>query len=186
MDSDNFRRPTFPFMYEEPNVTLVETRATQAVLPQEKFTGPTEDSRYPGWAAPMQDGRLITDYRPQCELNIPVGTQSATRNWMQKNAKRLIDESRKRNVVVTGAGQPYESSTVMPSYAFVSCDINRCVFSPAEKRGVGIERQESVPPLFGTFAPSQPSSGHSEVSYGTSTNLTTMYEGGRNTIRGKY
>ena len=186
MDLQGFRLPQSPFFYTQPPTYLVETRARQAVLPEQKDTNPTPDSRYAGWAAPMEDARLTTDYRSQCEMNIAPEYQFASKQFMQHNAKELIYESRRRQVALTGAGQEYDSTIEMPPVAYVKCDTFSCKTTPGISNGVGIERRETVPPLFGTFAPSRPSRGPSEVQYGSTKNLTTHFEGGRNTIRGKF
>ena len=76
MDSKLFRLPTKPNLYQNSQAHYVMPNGFQTV--------PTEDLRYPGWAAPVEDGRLFTDYRSQCEKNIPVEKQEKTRVWMRK------------------------------------------------------------------------------------------------------
>jgi hypothetical protein len=129
----------------------------------------------------MEDGRLVTDYRAHCEVNMPTGTQFASRRFMQKNAEDLIRQSRTRQANLTGAGLAYDSATEMPAVAFVKCDTAECRFSRGTPTGVGIERTEGCPELFGTFARSKPS-----WSKPAAPPLTKRYEGRRNTPRGNF
>jgi hypothetical protein len=172
-----FREPQSPWFFSQPPTTLVDIRAsTVAVAPRK--TLPTPDNRYPKWAAPMQDARLVTDYRSQCELNIPTGMQYATRLFMQRNADSIISQSRKRLAQSTGAGNSYDSSTLMPAESYVKCDTVSCSFTAGDAYGVGVERKESTPHLFGTF-----SQGYGSVLPASKPSITHVYEGGRNSIR---
>jgi hypothetical protein len=177
MDLDGFRKPQSPFFFNQPPTYLVEVPVKNRVLPI-KTTEPTPDNRFPGWAAPMSDGRLITDYRPHCALNFPTGTQFASRQFLTKNAESIMEMSRKRHSEWTGAGRSYDSVTVVPPVAYVKCDGVDCGYTPGSEGGVGVERVEKVPQLFGTFA-------YSGKSWGKPAEplLTTRYEGGRNTPR---
>jgi hypothetical protein len=142
---------------------------------------PAADNRYPGWAAQMSDARVTTDYRPNCSKNIPTGQQFVTRGWMQRNADELMELSRNRQAETVGAGRSYDSRIEAAPAAYVKCDLNGCEFSVANPGGIGVERKEYVPPLFGTFAGSEP---HSSVR--DDPMLTEIYEGGRNTVRGRF
>lgn len=180
MDVNGFREAQSPWFFSQPPTYLVETRSTKAAIVQ-KQTLPTQDNRFPGWAAPMNDGRIITDYRSQCELNIPTGMQAASRQFMQRNAVDIIHKSRDRQILATGAGLPYDASTVMPPLGYVSCDEFNCRVTPNLQKGVGIERVEGCPKLFGTFAESRPS-----IVNPIKPMITQKYEGGRNTVRGVF
>jgi len=180
MDLNEFRTPQSPFFFTQPNEYLVETRAKYIAAPSKTIT-PAEDNRYPGWAAPMEDGRLVTDYRTHCAVNLPTGTQFASRGWMQKNAIEMISLSRQRQVAQAGAARPHDSSTVMPPNSFIQCDPADCGYSPNVEQGIGVERKDSAAPLFGTFAPSYLSWEKLPAPPGT-----TVYEGGRNTVRGNF
>jgi hypothetical protein len=180
MDINGFREAQSPFFFTQPPTYLVETRAKQAALPK-KNTLPTPDSRFPTWAAPMEDGRLATDYRARCEVNIPAGQQYASRQFMQKNADSLMRQSLQRQAESSGAGSRYDSSTEVPALAYVRCDTLNCGYIPNDPTGVGIERREGCPELFGTFAQSRPT-----LMKPTQPPLTQIYEGGRNTPRGNF
>jgi hypothetical protein len=179
MDSDGFRTPQSPWFFTQPAQVLIEANAVNRVAPK-KGSDPTPDNRFPGWAAVMDDGRLATDYRPRCAVNIPTGSQYATRQFMQANGEALMNQSRQRQAALTGAGLAYDSSTEVPPVAYVTCAATgKCGYQPNMPRGVGIERSEPIPELFGTFASSRPSMWRPAAPRGT-----TKYEGGRNTPRG--
>jgi hypothetical protein len=182
MDINGFREAQSPWFFSQPPETLVDTRAKAlAVPPSKKYQPPTQDNRFPGWAGPMDDGRLVTDYRAHCEVNMPTGTQYAGRRFLQRNAEQLMDASRRRQVELTGASLSYDSKTELPPVAYVKCDTFECRMSKGDPRGLGMERTEGCPPLFGTFATSKPS-----WSKPAAPALTTRFEGGRNTPRGVF
>jgi hypothetical protein len=180
MDEEGYRLPQSPWFFSKPSKQHVAQQARAATVPKQS-TLPTQDSRYAGWAAPMNDGRLVTDYRSQCEANIPTGMQFATRSFLQTHAEEIMHMARTRHVEQTGASLPYNSVVTMPARRYVKCDTLQCYAKDGFEKGLGTERIESVPELFGTFspryatsyAPSQPS-------------LTRKYEGGRNTVRGVF
>jgi hypothetical protein len=182
MDINGFREPQSPWFFTQPPTTLVDIRNSQINTQAQKKTLPTQDNRYPGWAAQMNDGRLITDYRSKCEANIPAGYQYATRLFMQRNADAIMSQSRKRQAQNTGAGLSYDPSTEMPADEFVKCDSAQCTMrlSGGTYDGVGITRvPEAVPELFGTFSEKSAS-----MFTARKPSLTTVEEGGRNTVRG--
>lgn len=174
MDADGYRLPQSPWFFTKPDARAVEQ---QAVL--KKITTPTQDVRYPGWAAPMNDGRLVTDYRSRCEVNVPVGLQFATKSFLQKHAENIIHTSRKRQAEQSGAGLSHNSAVGMPAKRYVKCDTMQCFTKAGATRGVGTERLESVPELFGTFSES-----YASMAAPSQPMLTRKYEGGRNTPRG--
>ena len=177
MDLNGFREAQSPWFFSQPPTYLVETRTTQS-QPITRQTSPAEDNRYPGWAGQMSDGRLLTDYRSQCQLNIPTGMQFASRQFMQRNAVEIINTSRNRLVAATGASTAARASTEMPPASYVSCDPFTCHRIKASPHGTGVERKEGCPELFGTFA--EPTI----FGFTHTPPITTKFEGGRNTIRG--
>lgn len=176
MDVNGFREAQSPFFFNQPPTYLVEVTTARVALPPQKTTLPTPDSRFPGYAAPMSDGRGITDYRAHCETSIPSHQSYAVRHWMQRNGDQILTTSRARQAAATGAGRPM-ADTEMPARSFVQCDPQVCARQAGSPIGVGQVRRETVPPLFGTFG----GSGR----FGTTPRvpLTTNYEGGRNTPR---
>ena len=180
MDLDGFREPQSPWFFSQPPTYLTETRVQQLIAPK-KNTDPTMDNRFPGWAAPMEDARLVTDYRPKCAVNIPAGEQFATRKFLQKNADSIIQQSRNRQAEKTGAGMAFDSRTDIPTQSIVFCTPDECGYQPNVLEGVGTSRSEPVPTLFGTFAMSRAS-----FMEPAKPSLTQRQEGGRNSIRGMF
>ncbi len=89
MDSQFFRIPTQPNYYFGISPYEAERTAYKTAVSQ-RNTFPTPDSRFPGYAAPMDDGRLVTDYRPHCNENVPAGVQFPVKEWVTKNRKSLL------------------------------------------------------------------------------------------------
>lgn len=179
MDVNGFREAQSPFFFTQPPETLIETQV-KSVNVATRNTVPTPDNRYPGYAAMMQDGRLITDYRPNCSQNVPTGTQYPSRLWLQRNANTIISLSRDRLEKQTGAGMTYDASIELDPIAYVVCESGNCGYIPSTNpHGLGIERKDRAAPLFGTWSKSSPAYGKKDPQM-----LTTFYEGGRNTVRG--
>ena len=187
MDINGFRTPQSPWFFTQPPTTLVDIRNSERTPEKQTKSLPTQDNRYPGWAAPMNDGRLVTDYRSRCELKVPAGSQFATRLFMQRNADSIMSQSRKRQAINTGAGLSYDGTTEIPAAEYVKCSTSECKIRPAfselggQAEGVGIVRIEGVPPLFGTFSAKSAS-----ILSPAKHSLTQVQEGGRNSVRGKF
>jgi len=178
MDAKLFRIPTEPNFYGPLQATtpVVRTHTDNGILP-------APDSRFPGWAGPMSDARLVTDYSSHCSKNIPVGKQHPTTLWMQRNADELINYSRAGTAIKVGSIFPFDNDVVPPPIATVSCTRSKCTRTATDAQGgIGIERHESeLPELFGTFSsdPYNLSTAPPARTAGTS-----RYEGGRNSLRG--
>jgi len=154
--------------------------AGQKIEAPEKKIVPLEDVRYPGFASPMEDGRLVTDYKSHCANNVaPSKYGNSIRSWSQHNADALIQTSRHRQAQRSGA-YFYNEKTTVPPKQLQRCDAFDCTFSATGlKNGLGLMRDEIVPSLFGTFAKPNQNAPPKRVF------LTDVYEGGRNSIRGK-
>jgi hypothetical protein len=179
MDAKLFRLPTTPNYY-----AAAATANPFDITAKSRFTQlPTEDSRFPGFAAPVSDGRLVSDYASQCEKNIPAGKQFATKEWMTKNAVEIINVGRQRFAQQTGAIYGTDRSTVPPPAMKVTCTSAGCKRQVTEiPGGIGLEREDTpAPDLFGTW---NPVTGAPPPASRAS--LTQRYEGGRNTPRGAY
>jgi hypothetical protein len=177
MDSKLFRLPTAPNFY-----SAIATANPFDVGEQQKRSQlPSPDSRFPGWAAPMADGRLVTEYKNHCSRNIPTGSQYATKEWMTKNASELIRISRERYSEQTGAIYGLDKSVVPPPALIVRCKTNDCDRTYTNATGgIGMERADAeAPELFGTWENEAMTSAPKAV-----VPLTTRFEGGRNTPRG--
>jgi hypothetical protein len=180
MDSRFFRKTTDPNFYENTPGNWSARGTAYKTVVSERNTLPSPDPRFPGYAAIMEDGRLITDYRPQCNKNVPVGSQYATKEWMQKNTPSIIDVSRTRQGVLTGAMYGLDKTVVPPPVGVVRCTPTDCGYEAASPYGIGIEREDKAPEIFGTFE----FEGRS-VPAPSRTQLTTNFEAGRNTPRGR-
>ena len=80
--TNEFTRDTYPNLFTHPSFGTEYRGARQAALGPIKDIVPARDSRYPARAAALADGRLVTDYRPQCSKNIRAGQQFYTKKWM--------------------------------------------------------------------------------------------------------
>lgn len=182
MDSKLFVLPTQPdyYTYRE-NTRAGKAAAYTGAFPEgQYYIGPAPDARFPGWAAPLEDGRLVTDYRPHCNRNIPAGKQFATHQWIQRNADEIIALSRQRQSEMAGADRGFDNTVVPPPENIVTCDTFACGFQRTMIRdGIGTERREPVPNLFGTF--------NTDVRQVTQRlpPITREFEGGRNSLRGR-
>jgi hypothetical protein len=172
MDANLFRLPTSPNFYasNESASHTVQRRSTGA---------PAPDARFPGWAAPIADGRLVTDYRSRCETNIPSKAQEKTRIWIQRNAEDIIRISRERVAAATGMNYGIDTSIVPGATSYVQCTAAGCEYSGGVSDGIGVTRKEDVPYLFGTHEPT----GY-ERQFTHIQQTTKQQEGGRNTRRG--
>lgn len=170
MDANLFRLPTSPNLYAGKRISK----------PSVSAGFPTEDSRFPGWAAPTQDGRLVTDYRSRRETNIPVESQEKSRIWIQQNAEEIIRLSRERLAERSGMIYGVDNSIVPPPATIVNCSGAGCERVPAVADGIGMERADSkAPHLFGTYEIHRPL-----IFTRPQVDVTNRYEGGRNTRRG--
>ena len=177
MDAKLFRLPTQPNFFAE----IGRADPFDASQRQKFSQLPAQSIRFPGYAAPMSDARLVTSYQNHCSQNIPTGRQFATKEWMTHNAVDIIGITRDRAAKQTGAIYGLDKTVVPPPVGYVNCTRSDCTRTATNAPGgIGMEREPSeVPELFGTWesssllGPQKPNTG-----------LTTFYEGGINTPRG--
>ena len=178
-----FSRNTQPNLFHNPPFGTEYRAAEKAYNPPVKDVYPARDNRYAAYAGPMQDARLVTDYRPQCTKNIRPAAQFNTKLWLINHADEVMDESRKRQVEWTGASLAM-ANTVPPPANMVHSNPFYSEVNPTHlKNGIGVERADApCPQLFGTFSyePTMTEIRNNRKSIG----LTTRYEGGRNSPRG--
>jgi hypothetical protein len=180
MDSRFFRRTTDPNFYENVPQGYDAKRTAYKTVVSARNTLPSPDPRFPGYAAIMEDGRLVTDYRPHCNQNIPAGSQYGVKEWMVKNTTSIIDVSRSRQAQVTGAIYKDDPTVVPDPLGTVKCTKTECGYTVYNESGIGIERNDPAPELFGTFTVmGRIHPPHSKTA------LTTNYQVGRNTVRGR-
>ena len=176
MDSKLFRLPTSPNLVE----SIRSARPVDVVEAARGQEQPAPDSRFPGWPAVVEDGRLVTDYRAQCMNNIPAGKQFPTKAFMQKNAESIIGMSRRISAKRMGANFRFDETVVPDLKEEVACTRSACTREVTGGEGsIGTgRRQEPVPELFGTYTVPYTTPPPAKVIY------TTNYEGGRNSLRG--
>ena len=178
MDSKFFRLPTKPnFVGPVQHAAPVDIREFT-----ERQEFPAPDSRYKGWPGPMSDARVVTDYAPHCQSNIPAGSQFPTKVWMQKHGDEILQFSRKQTGLRMGSFLPYDNSVVPPAAMKVVCKPGECMrIVTNAPGGIGMEREGAAcPELFGTFerdTTGAPRQGRPQY-------LTSRFEGGRNSPRG--
>lgn len=91
-----FSGNTYPNLFTAPEFGTEYLAARKAAVPPAKDVYPARDDRYPAYAGPMADGRLVTDYRPHCSKNIRPAEQYYTKLWMIHHTDEMMDESRRR------------------------------------------------------------------------------------------
>jgi hypothetical protein len=185
LDQPGFSRDTRPNLYSNPPFGTEYRDAQKAYVPPIKDVYPARDNRYPAYAGPMQDGRLVTDYRPQCTRNIQPAAQYNTKLWMVHHASEVMNESRRRQVEWSGASLAM-ANTVPPPADVVHSNPFYSEVSPTNApNGIGVERANTpCPELFGTF---QYEPTMSEIRNNRKNiKLTQHFEGGRNSPRGVF
>lgn len=185
LNQTGFSRNTRPNLFHNPPFGTEYRAAQKAYVPPVNDVYPARDNRYPAYAGPMQDARLVTDYRPQCSKNIPAGNQFTTKLWLINHTDQVIDESRKRQVEWTGASLTM-ANTVPPPADIVHSNAFYSEVNPTGlKGGIGVERANvPCPGLFGTFT-YEPTMAEIR-SNRKNIQLTSYYEGGRNSPRGVF
>jgi hypothetical protein len=183
--TNRFTRDTYPNLFTHPSFGTEYHRAREVSFTPIKEITPARDSRYPARAAAVEDGRLVTDYRPQCSKNIQAGQQFYTKLWMINHGNELVEESRKRQAEWSGASLPM-SNTVPPPAAVVQSTPFYSEVNPTNLMGgVGVERGgASAPPMFGVFT-YEPSISEMQANR-KNIAVTSREEGGRNSRRGKF
>ena len=183
LTSQPFNNDTSPNLYDSPPYGAAYRAGTNAVRTSGKDLFSARDSRYPAYSAAIDDGRMVTDYRPQCSKNVRAGYQFETKKWMIANAEQIMDETRKRQIEWSGASLPM-ASTVPPPAGIVKSNAFYSELQPTYAyQGLGTVRADSkAPDLFGTFwyAPTM----HEKQANRKNIATTTMHEGGRNSVRG--
>ena len=181
LDQPGFTRDTRPNLFNNPSFGT-EYTASKNVF---KDAYPARDARYPSYAAPLDDARFVTDYRPKCTKNITPVYQFNTKLWMINHATDVMDESRKRQVEWTGASLAMANTVPPPANIVHSTPFYSEVNATGFKNGIGVERADAkAPMLFGTFQfePTMSEIQNNRKNIG----LNTFYEGGRNSKRGVF
>lgn len=183
---------TYPDFSRPQPREVIWRMAEMAVTPdpvRQKIMEPAPDTRYPGYASMLQDGRFGTDYRPHCNSNVPPPYQFGSKKWMIHNSDEIINDSRRRQAEFTGAAL-VKSATKMPIPGFEN--VSMCSPFVCEIRDtpdihdvrIGLYRGNGgAAPLFGTYTV-EPTDSEARVGQVKNIPLTRTFEGGRNTPRG--
>ena len=178
MDSKGFRLNDHAEIIHQPSWSQINQETTRES--EATKTTPAPDSRYSAYAGHMEDGRLVTDYRQACVTRAPPGTQFAVKQWTIHNADQIARISRLRQVQNTGQALG-TAKTELPAAGYQQCTTERCNFYKGSSDGVGLERIEPTPYLFGTFTfPPDMKTLSKDM---THTSLTRLNEYGRNTSK---
>ena len=149
MDSKGFRLNDHSEIIHQPSSRIVRQESLREI--DAIKTIPAPDSRYSAYAAPMEDGRLVTDYRQACVSRATPGTQYAVKQWTIHNTDEIVNISRLRQVQNTGQALG-GAKTELPPASYQQCGTEKCHFySSGNPDGLGLERIEPTPELFGTF-----------------------------------
>lgn len=147
LDQPGFRKDTRPNLFSTPSFGTEYRAAHEAAIAPAKDVYPARDPRYPAYAGPMQDGRLVTDYRPQCSKNIRPEAQNSTKLWMIHHADELMDESRRRQVEWSGASLPMANTVPPPANIVHSNPFYSEVVPTQLPTGLGVERANAAAPM---------------------------------------
>ena len=185
MEQSGFTPNTEPNLFATPSFGTEYRDARNAYVPPIKNVYPARDNRYPAYAATLEDGRLVTDYRPQCSKNIRPAAQFTTKAWLIHHASEVMEEARQRQVEWTGASLPMSNTAPPPAGITHSTPFYSEINPTYLKNGLGVERANAAAPdLFGTFS-YEPTISEMQMNR-KNIGLTTHYEGGRNSSRGKF
>ena len=111
----------------------------------------TRASENKHWDCPprMADGRLFTDYRPRCDIDLqyvgdPVATNSyAYRQFLIRNADGVMAAHREQAFSASWCGpcvQPYDVGTMLPEADKFVCNASTCDRVPGVAGGLGTGR----------------------------------------------
>lgn len=94
----------------------------------------TINPRFPGAPAWMSDGRLFTDYRPNC-LTEQAAPSYATKKTIQETGAMLMHTD--RSLTALRAGSTGCVDTMVPEQTKRVCAWDGCVTLPAHSAGIG-------------------------------------------------
>lgn len=179
---NTFNKNTYPNLFNDPSFGSIYHSARNAYVQSNKEISPVQNIRYPAYAATLEDGRLVTDYRPQCTKNIKPGKQFHTKLWLIHHSEEIMDESRRRQVEWSGASLGMANTVPPPAAIVHSTPFYSETIPTYMHNGLGIERANSkAPELFGTF---RYEATMSEIQNNRKNiGITNVYEGGRNSRR---
>jgi len=165
MDSSGFRKGQ-EIHTIKPNESIISS--------SESYILPADDPRYTGFAAIMNDGREFTDYRQPCQTRVEYSLQAGVKRWLVGNTDNIINISRDRQG--QNSGHFFGLQNLAPPAKLVQvCDSMSCKINAGDSSGLGIERSDQCPELFGTFQ------GKPNTQNNKNIGLNSENYGGRNT-----
>jgi hypothetical protein len=180
-----FNKNTYPHLFHNPSHGSEYHQVYEGILTGNENVSPVRDIRYPAYAGPMSDARVVTDYRPQCSKNIRPAYQFHTKRWLIEHATDVMEESRRRQIEGSGASLPMANTVPPPAMRVYSTPFESNGIPTYLHHGIGVERlNASAPDLFGTFSyePTMAEIRHNRKNIG----MTRFQEGGRNSTRGVF
>lgn len=108
----------------------------------------TTNNKYFKCPPRMSDGRLFTDYKPNCEsvgMLCPNNIQSSfqSRDFLTNNANKLMELNRKQACDKNCCGpcvEPYNQGTMLSEKNIQKCNKNDCGFELLNENGLGLGR----------------------------------------------
>lgn len=110
----------------------------------------SSNNRFFNSPSKMADGRLFTDYRPNCEMNRYIESGNKIKNthdyrlFLSRNAERLMDKNKDYIYMKNGMGncmEPYHIGTMLPEKTRVVCDQHTCRVVDVDPNGHGQGRE---------------------------------------------
>lgn len=179
-----FTKPTLPnFFNNTASERDIVRIATEISVGSNKSSGVT-NPRYPAHPSIMEDGRILTDYTPKCSHNISPQLQYRTKQWMVDNTDNIIALSREKHLRQMGMPSIVAGTVPPPAVVSHASPFFNNLVQTRFAGGIGIERTKAeIRNIPGTFA--VPVYSDMLTSTGVKNiSMTTVQEGGRNTIRG--
>jgi hypothetical protein len=104
----------------------------------------------------MSDGRLFTDYRPRCDINMeymaPMSGDYDYRQHLIKNGASILQKMRSDAAAASACKPCSQPSTMVPEVTRFVCDKVSCglvkVPGASSQLGIGTGRQTQVPPTW--------------------------------------
>lgn len=103
------------------------------------------DNHFMDFPAKMQDGRLFTDYKSSCIMNEKSLSMTSFefRNFLTRNGDQILKNNTKIVNEIAGCGQCSDYS-VVPPYAVLSCNQDRCIQNVKDRDGLGVEIEKQL------------------------------------------
>ena len=101
----------------------------------------TPDNYHSDFPARMSDGRFITDYSPNCQLNGQLQKNMTSwqyRTYLTRYTDKLMEQTDNNNKVLYGCDKCDEVS--LPAKSKQLCTQNGCIINVINNNGLGIDQ----------------------------------------------